>query len=284
MRRGVPRRAERLGRHAAAGRAGSCRPSPRSSSAAPSSPAASDRCWRTLVGVLLLQLIFNLIVFENGQGFSNQLLLGVGDPRRLPARRRAAAGPPDQRPTRGPRLTVSIPSDPGATVSTVASIRTDFYQVPLPRGADRQHARRACRTSSWSPCACSDSDGAAGLGYTYAVNSGAAAFAVPDRPLPGPARRRRGRRPDRAALGRSMWWAVHYAGRGGPPRSAISALDIALWDLRARRDWAAAVAAASAATTRACRCYAGGIDLDFRSRRCSSRPTASARRASGRSR
>ena len=40
----------------------------------------------TLVGVLLLQLIFNLIVFENGKHVINhQLVLGVGHPWRVPA-------------------------------------------------------------------------------------------------------------------------------------------------------------------------------------------------------
>ena len=51
------------------------------------------RCCRRLVGVLLLQLIFNLIVFENGKGFINissfwESVIRGG----LPAGRRAAAG------------------------------------------------------------------------------------------------------------------------------------------------------------------------------------------------
>ena len=32
-----------------------------------------------------------------------------------------------------------------------------------------------------------------------------------------------------------MWWAIHYGGRGGFASLAISAVDIALWDLKARR-------------------------------------------------
>jgi L-alanine-DL-glutamate epimerase-like enolase superfamily enzyme len=36
------------------------------------------------------------------------------------------------------------------------------------------------------------------------------------------------------ALWQRMWWALHYGGRGGSASLAISALDIALWDLKAR--------------------------------------------------
>src|SRR5262245_38944856 len=32
-----------------------------------------------------------------------------------------------------------------------------------------------------------------------------------------------------------VWWGLHYGGRGGPSVLALSALDIALWDLKARR-------------------------------------------------
>ena len=40
---------------------------------------------------------------------------------------------------------------------------------------------------------------------------------------------------DTEAIWHHVWWALHYAGRGGPPVLALSALDIALWDLKARR-------------------------------------------------
>ena len=57
-----------------------------------------------------------------------------------------------------------------------------------------------------------------------------------------------------------MWWAVHYAGRGGIAVFAISALDIALWDLRGRRTglplWRLLGGHAPKVPA-----YAGGIDL-----------------------
>ena len=36
-------------------------------------------------------------------------------------------------------------------------------------------------------------------------------------------------------LWQKLWWALHYGGRGGPTVSAISAIDMALWDLKAKR-------------------------------------------------
>ena len=32
-----------------------------------------------------------------------------------------------------------------------------------------------------------------------------------------------------------LWWASHYGGRGGPTSMAISAVDIAIWDLKAKQ-------------------------------------------------
>ena len=59
-----------------------------------------------------------------------------------------------------------------------------------------------------------------------------------------------------------MWWALHYGGRGGAQALAISAVDIALWDLRARRQEAALWRLLGGFDPRV-PCYAGGIDLDF---------------------
>ena len=64
------------------------------------------------------------------------------------------------------------------------------------------------------------------------------------------------------ALNERMLWHVHYVGRGGIASFAISALDIALWDARCRREglplWRRAGGAG-----RTCKAYCGGIDLQF---------------------
>jgi L-alanine-DL-glutamate epimerase-like enolase superfamily enzyme len=60
----------------------------------------------------------------------------------------------------------------------------------------------------------------------------------------------------------AMQWHVHYVARGGIASFAISAVDIALWDLRGKRQnaplWQMAGGAGST-----CRAYRGGIDLNF---------------------
>jgi L-alanine-DL-glutamate epimerase-like enolase superfamily enzyme len=72
-----------------------------------------------------------------------------------------------------------------------------------------------------------------------------------------------GQDPDRTEkIWQDMWWAVHYSGRGGHATSAISAVDVALWDLRARRAdqplWRFFGGYDPQVPV-----YAGGIDLDF---------------------
>lgn len=67
---------------------------------------------------------------------------------------------------------------------------------------------------------------------------------------------------DVEGLHERMQWHVHYVGRGGVASFAISAVDIALWDLRgmSRGQSLRQMAGGAGTTTRA---YAGGIDLMF---------------------
>ena len=60
----------------------------------------------------------------------------------------------------------------------------------------------------------------------------------------------------------AMQWRVHYVGRGGIASFAISALDIALWDLRGKRTQLPLWKMAGGAGNR-CKAYRGGIDLEF---------------------
>ena len=59
-----------------------------------------------------------------------------------------------------------------------------------------------------------------------------------------------------------MLWHIHYVGRGGISSFAISAIDIALWDLKGKREgrplWQMAGGAGRTANA-----YRGGIDLNF---------------------
>lgn len=67
---------------------------------------------------------------------------------------------------------------------------------------------------------------------------------------------------DIAALNEAMDWHMHYVGRGGILSFAISAVDIALWDLDLKATGQSLVAAAGGASTQ-CNAYGGGIDLAF---------------------
>ncbi len=63
------------------------------------------------------------------------------------------------------------------------------------------------------------------------------------------------------ALNDAMTWHIHYVGRGGIAAFAISALDIALWDLRGKARGEPLWKMAGGADR--CRAYYGGIDLAF---------------------
>ncbi len=64
------------------------------------------------------------------------------------------------------------------------------------------------------------------------------------------------------SLSDNMQWHLHYVGRGGVAAFAISAVDIALWDLRCRRSGQPLWKMAGGAGDR-CKAYRGGIDLNF---------------------
>ena len=59
-----------------------------------------------------------------------------------------------------------------------------------------------------------------------------------------------------------MWWRLHYVGRGGIAVFAISAVDIALWDLKAKFAGEPLWRLLGGHSGKA-RVYAGGIDLGF---------------------
>lgn len=106
-----------------------------------------------------------------------------------------------------------------------------------------------------------DADGAEGVGYTYTVGAGGAAVhALIERDLRPLLIGADAERIE--ALWQKMWWALHYGGRGGPTSLAISAVDIALWDLKARR-FGTPLWRLLGGYDPAVPCYAGGIDLDF---------------------
>ena len=142
----------------------------------------------------------------------------------------------------------------------IREVRADHYCIPLPVAlSDSTHG--TIRSFELVTTRVRDDEGAEGTGYTYTVGAGGAAVhALLARDL---APLLVGRDADRIeSLWQAMWWALHYGGRGGAQSLAISAVDIALWDLRARRHGAPLWRMLGGFDPRV-PCYAGGIDLDF---------------------
>ncbi|WP_309083576.1 mandelate racemase/muconate lactonizing enzyme family protein [Chelativorans sp.] len=104
-------------------------------------------------------------------------------------------------------------------------------------------------------------DGSEGTGYTYTGGRGGhAILAMVEHDL---APFLLGR--DASEIGEiydEMQWHLHYVGRGGIASFAISAVDIALWDLKGRREGRPLWQMAGGAGKNA-RCYRGGVDLNF---------------------
>jgi len=145
-------------------------------------------------------------------------------------------------------------------MTTISSVGVDHYRIPLPVVlSDSTHGDIA--EFELVTVRVRDAAGAAGLGYTYTVGRGGAAVAALIKHdlcsvlLDAEADRIE-------ALWQRMWWAIHYGGRGGFASLAISAVDIALWDLKARRFGTPLWRLLGGHDPRV-PAYAGGIDLDF---------------------
>ncbi|HZF75897.1 MAG TPA: mandelate racemase/muconate lactonizing enzyme family protein [Acetobacteraceae bacterium] len=143
-------------------------------------------------------------------------------------------------------------------MARIASLETGFYRVPLPVTlTDSMHGEM--RAFELNTVRVRDADGAEGVGYTFTVGrNGAAVDAVLVREIaeivPGE---------DADMIERiwnRLWWELHYGGRGGPTVLAISALDMALWDLKAKRANLPLYRLLGGFDARV-PCYAGGIDL-----------------------
>ncbi len=141
---------------------------------------------------------------------------------------------------------------------TISALEVSQYRLPIdPPVTDATHG--AMHVFDVTVVDIRAADGATGCGYTYTAGQagGAVRSLIEDdfRPL------LIGADPDRIeALWQRLWQRVHYVGRGGPASFAQAAVDVALWDLKARRAglplWRLLGGHDPAVP-----CYAGGIDL-----------------------
>ena len=145
-------------------------------------------------------------------------------------------------------------------MAKIASINASRYLLPLAevlvdaRHGEYHHFELVTATVRLQ-------DGSEGTGYTYTGGRGGAAILACLRHDLAPWLTGR----DAATvedLHDGMQGHLHYVGRGGIAGFAISAVDIALWDLRGRALGQSLAQLAGGASDR-CRAYCGGIDLGF---------------------
>jgi L-alanine-DL-glutamate epimerase-like enolase superfamily enzyme len=145
-------------------------------------------------------------------------------------------------------------------MARIQSITAGFYRIPLEVPlSDSTHGEMTA--FELNTVRVTDSDGVTGMGYTYTCGrNGVAIDALLQRDFPSLLV---GEDADRIEhLWNKIWWAQHYGGRGGPTVLALSAVDMALWDLKGVKLGAPLWSLLGGNSDRVT-CYAGGVDLDF---------------------
>lgn len=145
-------------------------------------------------------------------------------------------------------------------MSAITEIEARLFKVPLAevlsdaKHGDHTHFELITATIRTA-------DGVEGTGYTYTGGKGGSAILamIEDDLAPYLIGQDAG---EIDTLYDGMQWHVHYVARGGIASFAISALDIALWDIRGRTSGQPLWQMAGGHSDR-CQAYAGGIDLNF---------------------
>ena len=142
----------------------------------------------------------------------------------------------------------------------IETIDTRLYAVPLPevlsdaKHGDHTHFQLVTTTLTLT-------NGCQGTGYTYTGGKGGHAIAAMIEHDLAPALIGKNAA-DIDAIYDFMEWHLHYVGRGGIAAFAVSAIDIALWDIRGKASGQPLWMMAGGASNR-CKAYCGGIDLNF---------------------
>ncbi|BAX78941.1 mandelate racemase/muconate lactonizing enzyme family protein [Labilibaculum antarcticum] len=144
--------------------------------------------------------------------------------------------------------------------SSISKIKVQLFKVPLPevlsdaKHGDHYHFELVTATVVLE-------DGSEGTGYTYTGGKGGHAIKAMIEHDFAPAMI--GKNGDNIdEIYDFMEWHIHYVGRGGIASFAISAIDIALWDIKCKKAnlplWKMA-----GGHSNSCKAYCGGIDLLF---------------------
>lgn len=145
-------------------------------------------------------------------------------------------------------------------MAVIKDVRVKIFDVPLAevlsdaKHGDHTHFELITATIVLD-------DGVEGTGYTYTGGKGGRAIvAMIEHDLKPYLI---GKDPSAVeAIYEELQWHVHYVARGGIASFAISAVDIALWDIRGKTLGQPLWKMAGGASNK-CRAYCGGIDLNF---------------------
>lgn len=142
----------------------------------------------------------------------------------------------------------------------IKSVAANFYRIPLDVPlSDSTHG--VMESFELITVRVTDTDGQDGVGYTYTTgHNGGAIHDILSREISGIVAGEDAELIER--LWNKVWWGLHYGGRGGPSVLALSAFDIALWDLKAKRAKLPLYRLLGGNDPNV-PCYAGGIDLDL---------------------
>lgn len=142
----------------------------------------------------------------------------------------------------------------------ITSVESELYRIPLPTPlSDSTHGE--IPHFELITVRISSDTGLEGLGYTYTTATGGqAVLSMIERDLAPVLLDEDPRRIEH--IWQKMWWRLHWTGRGGAAVLAISAVDIALWDLEGKRQKEPLWRMLGGHHTRV-EAYAGGVDLNF---------------------
>lgn len=141
----------------------------------------------------------------------------------------------------------------------IRSATVELYRVPLPEVVfDAAHGSHT--HFELVIVKLKQQDGLEGVGYTYTGGKGGASIVALCEELRSVLVGQDAARIEK--LWADMTSHVHYVARGGIASFAISAMDIALWDLRCKRNQEPLWVAVGGHGQR-CKCYRGGIDLAY---------------------
>jgi L-alanine-DL-glutamate epimerase-like enolase superfamily enzyme len=145
-------------------------------------------------------------------------------------------------------------------MAAIAALDTAAYRIALPTAlTDSTHGTML--HFELITARVHDADGQEGVGYTFTVGrNGRAVHSVLRDEIAELAVGVDAERIEQ--LWQKVWWGTHYGGRGGPTVLALSAFDIAFWDLKARRAKLPLWRLLGGHDSRV-PCYAGGIDLEL---------------------